>query len=192
MNHSPGRDVTNAHPIHIARRVAAGGSSPKFIGGECNSSHHQAMAASATIYVLPRFVRKMASSKPSSWIPPNTLRLGSSGTPSALIRPARFRAPSLRLSCCRRGLASASKWKPLSHRHEARPDRRGECGSILDDLLAAAGLNRSTQTLPRSLMCIWRLILRWNSRINLTAIRDPERDSAPSLRRIDRLRPAFA
>ncbi len=44
VNHSPGRDVTNAHPIHIApgSRLAAAARNASV--DECNSSHHQAVA----------------------------------------------------------------------------------------------------------------------------------------------------
>ncbi|MGA8089862.1 MAG: gamma-glutamyl-gamma-aminobutyrate hydrolase family protein [Terracidiphilus sp.] len=43
VNHRPGRDVTNAHPIQIATGTRLANAAGNILGAECNSSHHQAI-----------------------------------------------------------------------------------------------------------------------------------------------------
>jgi putative glutamine amidotransferase len=43
VNHSPGRDVINAHPIHIAAGSRLAAAAGNVLKNECNSSHHQAI-----------------------------------------------------------------------------------------------------------------------------------------------------
>lgn len=43
VNHSPGRDVVNAHPIHIAAGSRLASAARNASQDECNSSHHQAV-----------------------------------------------------------------------------------------------------------------------------------------------------
>ncbi len=43
VNHAPGRDVVNAHPIHIAAGSRLASAAGEILEAECNSSHHQAI-----------------------------------------------------------------------------------------------------------------------------------------------------
>jgi putative glutamine amidotransferase len=43
INHRPGRDVINAHPLRIAHGSRLAGASGNLLDAECNSSHHQAV-----------------------------------------------------------------------------------------------------------------------------------------------------
>jgi putative glutamine amidotransferase len=43
VNHAPGRDVANAHPIHIAAGSRLASAASEILEAECNSSHHQAI-----------------------------------------------------------------------------------------------------------------------------------------------------
>ena len=54
-------------------------------------------------------------------------------------------------------------------------------GLSLNQLLAGAGLPPLDTTIGAKFNEYLALILRWNSHMNLTAIRDPGRDSEPSL-----------
>ncbi|MGA8743755.1 MAG: gamma-glutamyl-gamma-aminobutyrate hydrolase family protein [Terracidiphilus sp.] len=43
VNHAPGRDVVNAHPIQIASKSRLASAAGEILKAECNSSHHQAI-----------------------------------------------------------------------------------------------------------------------------------------------------
>ncbi|HMG86872.1 MAG TPA: gamma-glutamyl-gamma-aminobutyrate hydrolase family protein [Terracidiphilus sp.] len=43
VNHSPGRDVINAHPLHIVAGSRLAAAARHVLDEECNSSHHQAV-----------------------------------------------------------------------------------------------------------------------------------------------------
>jgi putative glutamine amidotransferase len=43
VNHSPGRDVVSAHPVHITAGSRLANAAGNALDGDCNSSHHQAV-----------------------------------------------------------------------------------------------------------------------------------------------------